>query len=75
LLCKIYVDDIIFGGTNQEHNDLFSMLMTRMGVFEIFIQTSRRHIFISRKFHSRHAQEIQDGKTNIQIAKILHASY
>ena len=28
-LCQIYVDDIIFGGANQEHNDAFSELMTR----------------------------------------------
>ena len=28
-LCQIYVDDIIFGGTNPEHNKAFEMLMTR----------------------------------------------
>ena len=26
-LCQIYVDDIIFGGTNHEHNKAFEMLM------------------------------------------------
>ncbi|KAM0872543.1 hypothetical protein ACQ4PT_038661 [Festuca glaucescens] len=32
-LCQIYVDDIIFGGTNPEHNKAFELLMTRK--FEI----------------------------------------
>jgi hypothetical protein len=27
-ICQIYVDDIIFGSANKEHNDAFSKLMT-----------------------------------------------
>ncbi|KAK1645576.1 hypothetical protein QYE76_063381, partial [Lolium multiflorum] len=42
-ICQIYVDDIIFGGTNPNHNKAFELLMTRkfemsmMGELKFFL--------------------------------------
>src|SRR4051812_26987749 len=58
-LCQIYVDDIIFGGTNPEHNKAFEMLMTRkfemsmMGELKFFLGFQVRQLakgtFISQE--------------------------
>ncbi|KAK1668593.1 hypothetical protein QYE76_056752 [Lolium multiflorum] len=59
LLCQIYVDDIIFGGTNPNHNKAFELLMTRkfemsmMGELKFFLGFQVRQLakctFISQE--------------------------
>ncbi|KAK1611079.1 hypothetical protein QYE76_034752 [Lolium multiflorum] len=58
-ICKIYVDDIIFGGTNPNHNKAFELLMTRkfemsmMGELKFFLGFQVRQLaqgnFISQE--------------------------
>ncbi|KAK1606629.1 hypothetical protein QYE76_030302 [Lolium multiflorum] len=58
-ICQIYVDDIIFGGTNPNHNKAFELLMTRkfemsmMGELKFFLGFQVRQLakgtFISQE--------------------------
>ena len=58
-ICQIYVDDIIFGGTNEKHNKAFELLMTRkyemsmMGELRYFlgfeVKQLERGTFISQE--------------------------
>ncbi|KAK1601090.1 hypothetical protein QYE76_008369, partial [Lolium multiflorum] len=58
-ICQIYVDDIIFGGTNPNHNKAFELLMTRkfemsmMGELKFFLGFQVRQLakgtFISKE--------------------------
>ena len=62
-LCQIYVDDIIFGGTNHKHNKAFELLMTRkfemsmMGELKFFLGFQVRQLaqgtFISQEKYVR----------------------
>ncbi|KAK1650786.1 hypothetical protein QYE76_068591 [Lolium multiflorum] len=62
-ICQIYVDDIIFGGTNPNHNKAFELLMTRkfemsmMGELKFFLGFQVRQLakgtFISQEKYVR----------------------
>jgi hypothetical protein len=68
-ICQIYVDDIIFGSTNKSPCEEFSRIMIQkfemsmMGGVEVFPwipnqATSRRHLHLPNKVHSRYTQEV-----------------
>jgi hypothetical protein len=70
-ICQIYVDDIIFGSTNQKSCEEFSRIMEQkfemsmMGGVEALPRfssetTPRWHIHLSNKVHTRYLQVVWD---------------
>jgi hypothetical protein len=71
-VCQIYVDDIIFGSTNEKFCEEFSKVMTNrfemsmMGELKYFLGSSKttqgRYLSVLNQVYTRHAQEIWHGK-------------
>ena len=60
-ICQLYVDDIIFGSTNQAFNDEFSKLMidrfemSMMGTMRFFLDLKTKKEYLS---HHRHLKPV-----------------
>jgi hypothetical protein len=56
-ICQVYVDDIIFGSTNEDYCKEFDELMSKE--FEMSM-IERRDFYLSRKVHQGFSQEVQN---------------
>ena len=78
-LCQLYVDDIIFGSTNQAFNDEFSKLMTdrfemsMMGEMRFFLGFEIKQL--RGKTFINHAKYIQDMLKRFKMKDLNGAPY
>jgi hypothetical protein len=71
-VCQIYVNDIVFGSTDEKFYEEFSRVMTNrfemsmMGELKFFlgfqVKQLRKELFCAKPVHARHAKEVWHRK-------------